>query len=466
MKAKMLCYGAILSALLMIACGNHYTDAVKNAVKDGSLSKEESADLKQLFAENEGVELDSISDWTELIEDILTQNDQMDRHEIEKVIYGIKTKVIVYLDNTYSMEGYAKASDPRSFTSILEAISTYYSDNEETSIEACYVSKDNVAKKVGFDDMCNDLTNHSWAKSGSDNPYTDAYQMNDLFGAISRMVKESDVKKEEVICFFISDMIPSTENKTIRDNRQTMINNSERIVTNMTDSLRRLSTENTYSAALYQFFAPFGADKAAGVYYKYNNGHLLLHGESRPLYVMAIGNKYAVAAWNKIVTSASGIHNFSYRNSSYISGNKCDVKLNGYSTIENDKVVVVVDDNEEEAYINIAPKSIPSYMPVDSVIITMDGKRLTVESDGRVKLGKINGVEGHILRIQVKDIAPEWIRESSTDDDSKLIASDDEGMAKTFYLERVFRSVVQGLTNSKGEIDLYDSSFTIEITKQ
>lgn len=474
MKIQLFSSGVLLFALLMITrCSgdNKYSIAVEDAVADGTLSKEEAANLKQLFAENAEMELDSISDWYELIDDIWTQNDQMDRHEIEKVIYDIKTKVIVYLDNTYSMKGYARASDPRSFTSILDAISTYYSANPEIKIEACYVSKDNVAARVDFNDMCNNLTGHSWAKADKDkkDPYTDAYQMNDLFGAISKMVKDSDVKKEEVICFFISDMILSTENEKIRSDRQTMINYSERIVTMMTDSLRQLSTvDNIYSAALYQFFAPFGSANDAGIYYKYTNGHLLLHGENRPLYVMAIGNKYAVAEWDEKVASASGIRNFSCPNQhhSFISGKKCDVNLNGYSTIENERVVVLADDNDEEAYINIDPKSVPSYMPVDSIIVTIDGNRLNVESDGRVKLGKINSVDGHRLRIQVKDIIPEWIRIGSTEDDSKLIASDSAGMAQTFYLERVFRSVIQGLTNATGEIALYDRSYTIEITKQ
>lgn len=473
MKIQLFSSGVILFALLMImsCCGNPYSCAVQEAVDDGALSKEEAANLKQLFAENAEMELDSISDWSELIDDILTQNDQMNRHEIEKVIYDIKTKVIVYLDNTYSMKGYARASDPRSFTSILYAISTYYSANPEIKIEAYYVSKDDVAARVDFNDMCNNLTGHSWAKADKDkkDPYTDAYQMNDLFGAISRMVKGSDVKKEEVICFFISDMIPSTENEKIRSDRQTMINYSERIVTMMTDSIRQLSTvDNIYSAALYQFFAPFGSTNDAGIYYKYTNGHLLLHGEKRPLYVMAIGNKYAISEWDEKVASASGIRNFSYPNQhhSFISGNKCDVKLNGYSVIENERVVVIADDNDKDAYINIDPKSLPSYMPVDSIIVTIDGNRLNVESDGRVKLGKIKSVGGHILRIQVKDIIPEWIRNSSTEDDSNLIASDGAGMAQTFYLERVFRSVIQGLTNATGEIDLYDKSYTIEITKQ
>lgn len=473
MKVHFFSSGVILFALLMITtcCGNPYSCAVQEAVDDGTLSKEEAANLKQLFAENAEMELDSISDWSELIDDILTQNDQMNRHEIEKVIYDIKTKVIVYLDNTYSMKGYARASDPRSFTSILDAISTYYSANPEIKIDAFYVSKDNVAARVDFNDMCSNLTGHSWAKADKDkkDPYTDAYQMNDLFGAISRMVKGFDVKKEEVICFFISDMIPSTENEKIRSDRQAMINYSERIVTMMTDSLRQLSTvDNIYSAALYQFFAPFGSTNDAGVYYKYTNGHLLLHGEKRPLYVMAIGNKYAISEWDEKVASASGIRNFSYPNQrhSFISGNKCDVKLNGYSTIEDGRVIVLVNDNDKEAYINIDPKSVPSYMPVDSIIVTIDGKRLNVKSDGRVNLGKINSVNGHMLRIQVKDIIPEWIRNSSTEDDSDLIASSDAGMAQTFYLERVFRSVIQGLTNATGEIDLYDRSYTIEITKQ
>ena len=135
-------FGAMLCALLVItSCGDtsysRYSSAIQNAVEDGALSKEEADNLKQLFANNAEIDRDSISDWSELIDDILTQNDQMDRHEIETVVNDIKTKVIVYLDNTYSMKGYARASDPRSFTSILEAISTYYSANPEIKIEAC-----------------------------------------------------------------------------------------------------------------------------------------------------------------------------------------------------------------------------------------------------------------------------------------------------------------------------------------
>lgn len=479
MKLQLFSSGVILCALLMITscCATPYSCAVQDAVDDGALSKEEAANLKKIFAKNADIELDSISDWSELIDDILTQNDQMNRHEIEKIIYDIKTKVIVYLDNTWSMRGYAQAADPRAFTSIFEAISTYYSANPNIKIEARYVSKSNVADVVDFNTMCNNLTGHSWAKDGHNSKYsyTDAFQMNDLFGAISRMVKESDVLKEEVICFFVSDMIPSTENSQIRSDRETMIQYSERIVTMMTDSLRQLSSpENLYSAALYQFFAPFGsAEKDKGryrneaIYYKYNNAHLLLHGEERPFYVLAIGNKYAVSEWDDKVKS--GLHNFSFsdNHNAYIGGSTNRVQLVGYAQIEDNKVVITVDQNDKEAFIDIDPSTVPSYWLTDlAIIATLDGKSLVVENGGRIKLGKIDNADGRKLRIQVKDIVPNWIKEYSTEDDSKLEASDDMAMKQTFFLGKVFRAIVQGLSNSNGQKYVIDDSFEIEIKKQ
>lgn len=466
-KVRIIYVCLLVSSLFVLSgCGESAYDlAVKKAVDDGVISEEEVNDLKGKYAETQKQSVDSIENWTPLIEDLLYLDNGLDRHVLEKAIYGLKTKVIVYLDNTYSMRGYAQAQDPRAFTSLFEAISTYYSANPEIGIEARYVSKDNVAKEVGFNKMCDELTSHAWAKSSN---YTDAYQMNDLFGAISRMIRRDDTK-EEVICFFVSDMIPSTENEKIRLDRQTMLHFSERMTTMITDSLRTLSSKDgKYAAALYQFHAPFGsAEKERGrykneaIYYKFTNGHLLLHGEERPLYVMVIGNKYVVKEWNDV--AQSGIQNFIFDKSSFIDGTTTGVQVNGYAEICEDRIEILNDD--EGISLELSGDSIPTYLSfVDSALsVTFNDKLMEVDRYGVIKLGKSEDVDGGTLRIQLRDVAPKWIDDCSSEDDSKLVASNSKEMAQTFFLDKVFRAVVHGLSNATGKEYLYDKSYTIEI---
>lgn len=366
--------------------------------------------------------------------------------------------VNVFLDNTSSMEGYAKANDASKFNEVLNglysyfngthaAINGYYTQSNKTIVKGRPISQ-TIIKPVNFETLRSEI-NHKNIK------FTDSYQLPDFFNDV--VDKTVNDNSHDVISFFITDGILSGTNEEIRDDPMFNINSASTVQSRISDALRKL--DDNYASAVFRFKAYYN-----GKYYKYNNDYRTeLRNVSRPFYVIAIGPQDTLNEFYKQVEK--GQYYFRPTEKVLFSRGLKDMKVNTPDAVyEKDTIFVDMEDSRENHQFYIEKSVLPSYVDNNSLEILWNGQPVDVEfQNGKYKfdLRLDNYDPGKTLTIRLKSDLPTWVKVCHSSNDNNITDKNTAELDKTFNLEYLVKGIKDGILHLKGSKYDMEWNYTI-----
>lgn len=330
--------------------------------------------------------------------------------------------VCVYLDNTSSMEGYQLATNPNVFTGVFAAISQHYS---ASTIQGRIV-KSNTISPIDYNGLMNGLTNRNI-------PFTDSYQLEELFKDMVSQVKKS----ENAICFLVTDGIPSGTNAQLKKNPNFNIQNTAILSANIASALKPLQ-QGSYEVGVFRFVSGF-----KGNYYKFNNSKVFLNDVQRPFYVIAIGPKNLVEELYK-----SSIKSFIPTNKTkYGVGNHISIVPKELKYLVLDKKIgknqTKVKLTKKTETITFVIKGLSRTIPASAITVLHKGKPVTIRNN-EFNLDLTKGRKANI-NIKINNVHAKWVSGSSSSDDSGISNSDKSQCGQTFNLIALVDGIMQGI---------------------
>ena len=488
-----------ITALLLQGCKNYLDEAIYEVIQDGQIDSNESASIIVDFrneshpntedemvarimnvAQKKGVNIDSVIVRMALFPQPQTQKN---------------INVKVYLDNTMSMEGYSYAKSAESFTKVFAGIKHYYDANQKASIKGYYVKKGNVIDTVDYNLLLSQLTHKTI-------PFTDSYQLDEFLVKVVDEIKEKQ-NSSEVICFFVTDGIPSGTNEEIKKNGSFNLDSRAILKSRIAEPLRVLSN-GKFAVALYGFEANFN-----GIYYNYKNVHIppgiteigkqpWKEDILRPFYVIALGDSELVKDFYESVNS--GLQDFapveellftemgkldkpyfvdptgeSYSISKGSRGcqrqNIMDYSPYPYTYVDfhgdsSDTIFVTKNPYQDKTKIEFyfKKKDIPSYLQnqLESALSIMYGDDIVpfIIDGNKVKfaLDVTNG-KTTVLSVKVRDELPKWVENRNSLSDEKFSVLNHD--TKTLNLAVLIQGLHDGIFNTEGRVYLMEKKFIV-----
>lgn len=454
------------SIVLLAGCGDENPISevdVKEAVEENTKTAERKIPydaytiLKEKYVENGGNSEDFNRELVEVLRTLYGD----DPVRVDSVKVELPLKVSLYLDNTASMLGYIKPSNPQvpvtKFTEILTGIKDGFSGY---AIDAYAIDKTDL-KKYGTVNELIDGINSKNVSTG------DAYQMSAFFGNVIDRMKSD--KKHSHLAFFVTDAIPSGTNAQIDANPEYNIGQKSLLQSGIKDQFDKLRGKG-YGAALFRFMVPFD-----GCYtnYKNNQGDTgkELHNALRPIYVIAVGNT------NKLVDFAKDVEEGQYELF------KPTHSLQAFQTIGEVELGVLADDEshypieieatDENIYempfgysnpqLTIELDNFPEYLrdeatlksalvvKVDATMIDLKNNLKVIDGKARVKILFNSSAT---IKVTVKNVLPIWVQNFTSSNDVNI--TDPNECMKTFGLDVVVKGMLNGLYGYR-TIDIAES---------
>lgn len=366
--------------------------------------------------------------------------------------------VNVFLDNTSSMEGYAKAKDASKFNEVFNGLYAYFSDtataingyytiSNKTSVKGKPISQ-TIIKPVDFETLRSQI-------NAKNVVFTDSYQLPDFFNAVVDKTV-SDVS-HDVISFFVTDGILSGTNEEIHHDPLFNINSASTVQSRISDALKKL--DDNYATAIFQFKANY-----KGEYYKYNNDHeTVLTNVPRPFYVIAIGPQDKLNAFYKQVEK--GQENFKPTEKVLFSRGLKDMKVNTLDAeYEKDTIFIKMEDSRKSHQFNIEKSVLPSYADNNSLEILWNGQPVDVEfQNGKYKFDLIldNYDPGKSLTIRLKSNLPAWVTTCHSSNDNPISNKNTAELGKTFNLKYLVKGIKDGILHLTGSEYDMEWNYTI-----
>lgn len=440
-----------------VSCGSSIENKIEKAIsEDETLSVQ---DYDRLLLEYEKENGDTAGFYETVVEvfDNAGFSHAGIRHCAEP-IKELPRKVTVFLDNTSSMMGYinpknAKQTITTDFTDVFtRGIGVYYSGD---SIDAIYVKRPVKGKgaslaHTSLDEMSSLLTSKKVVPG-------DAFTMDALLDSV--ITESVEDTEHNNISFIITDGILSGTNEEIRADRNFNRNNAGELNRRIISVMQKVADKG-YGAAIYKFMAAFD-----GIYYKYDNGKILLTGGvQRPFYLVAIGEHALIEDFvNNGIKNINPVENqFMIMNSSLsslvpvINGASCE---SGEVQQDIDSVVVIrpyadrVSKRGASLEMRFPLDRFPEYMRELEMLknglkIKLAGKEVEVDS---YKLSgssltvpfRIEPGDQSVVEISLMDTMPAWIVETSIADDSNIKNDSD----KTFLFDEFAKGLKWGIYN-------------------
>lgn len=360
--------------------------------------------------------------------------------------------VDVYLDNTESMMGYLHINNDHTFSNSVNFVKDYCDNFEYKDLKGHYVMRNNNKTEVttlNWEEFSSQVSHSNVPQS------TDTYSLTDFLETVCKTIQED--KSHRHLCVFVTDGIPSGTNSQIGGQQQWTEKESTRFTQNLREIVKKI--EGDCAISVYQDMAQF-----SGKYICYNNQKDPYTGQ-RPFYVITIGTASLVEEYkdylNEMMKSEKSIF-VPQKQVHFIHQSKAsDIKPITEIFVEGDK------ENEyilDESYIEDSDKVEPfdirfpltmlsDYMQdtltaKKAVEIFIDKKKedysfVTSDDEINILVSKVRMEnEQFTLQIKVKDISPDWIKEStSTDDIIKKTG--------TFGLQWVIDGLQQGVFGNK-----------------
>lgn len=445
---KMLCVSILILSCFFIGCIN--SSPVKEIFDkewvDGNISKEDKITLEKYFQSNG----DSIfSEYWDLCFWEGADTTGKKNPWQENPVQAKEIEVSVYIDNSSSMEGYFKSSMSAPVIEVLSAIQQYYSRND---IRGYYVDKDRQSQfiSIDLDSLISDLTMKKIKNFG------DSYQLDGLIG---KMVQDYNKKKsnKRVISFFITDGIPSGSNDEINGTRPQKNFNIVSASTLQSKIARKFINVKGLAASVYRFRSGF-----EGEYWYYNNAHKRKSIPDRPFYVLVLGDRDLVSEFAE--KESQGLNFFESENKVHFGAIDKSLISFFHDSVDSDSF----DESDTiQILAEIVIKGLPYFARTETFL--KNNMDLKVNNDScnwvlnngiiRIPL-TVEQYNSYIIDISIRNSTPSWVDEFTSFND--IEDGDNALHYKTFNLKYFIEGLKNGVTGSKGEIILYENTFTID----
>lgn len=453
-------FASLFTLIAFCAC-SRLDKAVEQACEDGNITQAEKQNLDLLFEEN-NITTPS-GKWqkiTEICTDYGYDVPLVNPWDKPSPTTNRSILVNVYLDNTSSMAGYVQADDITNFVNVFSGIDALYMDNQ-VEINAYLTQQETPKGKT-------DIIRQDWETLKSDlthkqTKFTDSYQLNDFFKAITdKMIADTT---HRIINYFITDGIPSGTNREVTGKRFN-INSASVLQTRITKAISACSADE-YAVSIYQFIANF-----KGCYFKYDNAKKIIDNQSRPFYVIAIGEKTLVEQIAKradegIVKFFEPQHSVHY---GFATGTLTpSLNVNSeYDDSTGTFEVALDNENEKKIAISFPVAQLPLYAREKDYLeanlsITVNGRKtdFTVNKKEIIATARFDRYASYEVSFELKDELPAWVKNYTSQDDSFI----EKELAKTFNLHIVTEGLKCGITKNMTNI-LIDKKFIINYDYQ
>ena len=203
--------------------------------------------------------------------------------------YDIKPRLKVYIENSGSMDGYMCDG-----SELKDAVYSYVStlNSFADTLELYYINSQMIPYSGNLQNFVRELTPTTFRSTGGNRSNSDISKMFEM------LLAEHD---SITVSIFVSDCILDVPQGAARDfwvNRQIDIRNA---------FVKALQKDKNIGVEIFRLSSTF-----TGTYF-YDRGGERLTGEQRPYYMWVIGNKYALAYFNKHVPFSEikhGIKNY------------------------------------------------------------------------------------------------------------------------------------------------------------
>jgi len=379
-------------------------------------------------------------------------------------------KYRIYLDNSYSMNGYFK--DGSNFLSTVNKLITHLSnisDDENTICDLNYINN-------GINYFGNTKNIDIGKYLGSINDF----YSNDQKG--NRKV--TDLK--DVLKSVIDSIQQNTVNVIITDGIPSPGLNGQESGTYL-DILQNCIYKGVYSKlSKLEFITQIIKCKSgfSGIYINQLNKGIKLEGNERPYYIFIMGEEIAskkVAEFiRKHIESSNFQSSVLFNNSHNITVKSKILLGTGYEIVGNASAMKIHKKNEGTNEVKL--RILADYKTIsqnDEYLLNFDNYEVT-PVDAKITIYKITNIDDPLnkgfthkilltipnlyqneqVKICLKNIQPEWIKETNTTQDINL--SDSEIKQKTFG----FQYIVNGFIDGYRERKLIDNYFTLIIKNQ
>lgn len=454
MKRTLIHRVAIVIAIATIAlsCKGPVEKVFDKEWENGEMSQQDKKTLEKYF--NENGDTDPSEYWKLCFDEGGDTTNKKNPWAVA-VTKPKDVRVKVYVDNSDSMKGYYQSPKSAPVIEVLSAIQTFFGERDR-NIQGYYVdskSKNNFTS-YPLDELVSDLTMKKLRK------YDDSYQLSDIIGKMISDIKSDSTAR--VVDFLITDGIPSGTNEEINSTKERDFNILSAAALQRRISDKFIGTKDI-AVSVYQFKSGF-----KGLYWFYNNDHKDMSFDSRPFYVIALGERELVTELAE--KEAAGLEYFKAEKKVHFGGvdvskmSFAPTRVESYEFEDSEKI---------NKTIEISLKGLPYFAKNEKFLkknatLKIDGKEIDsekwrVESDYIITYTlNIEEDMEYPIEIVVKNATPSWVEGCTCYDDKKLLKDRPlEFVNKTFNLKYLIEGLKNGVTGSKGLVTLYHGKFTL-----
>lgn len=449
MKRKLIQNVAIVIAIAVtaISCKNPVKEVFDKEWENGKISQQDKRSLEKYF------EKDGYSDPSEYWQRCIEEGVDTAGRENPWAVVVAKpkdVKVKVYVDNSSSMKGYFESPVPAPVIEVLSAIQMFYGERDR-NIQGYYVDSKHNFTNYPLDSLVSDLT-HKKLRG-----YYDSYQLDGIIGKMIENIKSDSTAR--VVNFLITDGIPSGTNQEVNG---TDFNKISAAALQQRISSKFLGTKDI-AVSVYRFKSGF-----KGEYWFYNNSKINKAFNSRPFYVIALGERELVTELAE--KEAAGLDYFNAEYKVHFGGVDASKMSFTPARVESSEFE---DDDKIKKTIEISLKGLPYFARNEkflkkNAILKVDGKEIESEkwnvASDRIITYTMDIEEDmeYTIEIIVKNATPSWVEDFTCYDDIDLLNKRPlEFVNKTFNLKYLIEGLKNGVTGSKGLVTLYNGKFTL-----
>ncbi len=388
---------------------------------------------------------------------------------VEAVNKGIKATI--FIDNSLSMEGYAKANNNNTYLEVLSDLRAFYT-NTNARVGDAEIEGSRLIDALRRDQI----------------KYSNASFLHKDLKVIVDTVQKASKNKQHLLYFYVTDGIMSGSNKDIQEDSVYNKIQAQTAQSNIRDAFS--TQDGSIGVSVYHFVSPF-----LGRYWTFDNTPISLNNTPRNFFVIAVGSRETLADFKQKVDSVQSVKGskFCPKNQWHAIDDKpvsdyLNVGPNGAVTQEgksnvylyNSKVIRNSKKQEGNINFNLDAKALTNHsLNMDSlafysivkvddkILLDKEGKKIRVNWDESKHcftfdvhvdhLGTKSDVSLMIPRLEVN-----WIDSISTEDDkTDMLNEIMRSNNLTFNFDKFMQGIRTGIRGATSEY-IYQRTVTLQ----